>query len=107
MFQDGALFPWLTVEDNIAFPLRMQGVSRGQRRANVGDLVRLVHLDGFAHRRPHELSGGMRQRVALARALAQQARLLLMDEPFRALDVRMRGLLLQELERIWQERALT
>ncbi|HEY8377991.1 MAG TPA: ABC transporter ATP-binding protein [Nannocystis sp.] len=107
MFQESALFPWLSVEDNIAFPLRMQGLSRRARAARVAELLRLVHLEKFARRRPHELSGGMRQRVALARALAQQAELLLMDEPFAALDAMMRDHLHSELEALWQKTGLT
>jgi NitT/TauT family transport system ATP-binding protein len=102
MFQDAALFPWLTVEENVAFPLRMQGLGKAERRRRTAELLEMVHLGGFARRRPHELSGGMRQRVALARALAQQAELLLMDEPFAALDAMMRDHLHTELESLWQ-----
>jgi NitT/TauT family transport system ATP-binding protein len=107
MFQEAALFPWLTVEENVAFPLRMQGVPKAQRRERVRALLEMVHLREVARRRPHELSGGMRQRVALARALAQGARVLLMDEPFAALDALMRDRLHDELERLWQESGLT
>ena len=106
MFQESALFPWLTVEENVAFPLEMQGVARGERR-RVAELLAMVHLEGFARRRPHELSGGMKQRVALARALAQRANLLLMDEPFAALDAMMRDHLHCELESLWQQTGLT
>ncbi len=107
MFQDAALFPWLTVSRNVELALQLQGVARAARRARVGELLDLVHLGGFADKRPHELSGGMRQRVALARALAQDARVLLMDEPFGALDAITRDLLHDELERIWRETAVT
>lgn len=107
MFQDSALFPWLTVEENVAFPLQMQGVPRAERRRRVAELLKLVHLESFATRRPHELSGGMRQRVALARSLAQQADLLLMDEPFAALDAMMRDHLHTELESLWQQTGKT
>lgn len=107
MFQEAALFPWLTVEENVAFPLQMQGVPRVQRRGRVRALLEMVHLQDVARRRPHELSGGMRQRVALARALAQGARVLLMDEPFAALDALMRDRLHDELERLWREAGLT
>jgi NitT/TauT family transport system ATP-binding protein len=107
MFQDAALFPWLTVEQNVAFPLEMRGTSRTERRERVGDLLRLVHLEGFRTKRPHELSGGMRQRVALARALAHGADVLLMDEPFGALDAMMRDVLHEELERLWLDSGRT
>ena len=102
MFQEAALFPWLTVEQNIELPLRLRKVSGPQRRARVAELLDLVQLGGFARRQPHELSGGMRQRVALARALAQDAAVLLMDEPFGALDAMTRDILHDELEQIWQ-----
>ena len=82
-------------------------MARDQRRAEVESLLRLVHLEGFGDKRPHELSGGMRQRVAVARALAQHADILLMDEPFGALDAMTRDLLHDELERIWRETGVT
>ncbi len=107
MFQDSALFPWLTVAENVAFPLQMQGVRRAERKRQTAELLAMVHLEQFAQRRPHELSGGMRQRVALARALAQRANLLLMDEPFAALDAMMRDHLHSELEALWQRTGLT
>jgi NitT/TauT family transport system ATP-binding protein len=107
MFQDAALFPWLSVFDNVAFPLKMRGVGKADRARRVGELLEMVHLGAFAHRQPHELSGGMRQRVALARALAQDASVLCMDEPFAALDAMMRDHLHEELERIWSESGLT
>ncbi len=107
MFQDAALFPWLTVARNVELPLRLRGVGKAARQARAAELLRLVRLEGFADKRPHELSGGMRQRVALARALAQDRRILLMDEPFGALDAMTRDLLHEELERIWRESDLT
>ncbi len=107
MFQESALFPWLTVARNVELPLRLRGVGRDERRLRASELLALVGLAEFAGRRPHELSGGMRQRVALARALAQDADVLLMDEPFGALDAMTRDLLHDELERIWQQRQLT
>jgi NitT/TauT family transport system ATP-binding protein len=107
LFQDAALFPWLTVSGNIQLALRLRGVDRAARRSRARELVDLVHLGGFAHRRPHELSGGMRQRVALARALAQDADVLLMDEPFGALDAITRDLLHDELERVWRTTGAT
>ncbi len=107
MFQESALFPWLSVADNVALPLKLRHVGRDERSARVDELLRLVHLSDFAGRRPHELSGGMRQRVALARALAQDADVLLMDEPFGALDAMTRDVLHDELERIWQATGTT
>jgi NitT/TauT family transport system ATP-binding protein len=106
MFQEPALFPWLTVLGNVALPLRLRGVPRADRAAQAMELLRVVQLDDFAKRRPHQLSGGMRQRVALARTLALHTPVLLMDEPFGALDAMTRDVLHDELERIWQERAL-
>lgn len=107
IFQDGALFPWLTVEQNIELALKLRGMERGHRAQTVAALLDLVHLTAFARRRPHELSGGMRQRVAIARALAQQAEVLLMDEPFAALDAMTRDLLHDELEKLWRDTGLT
>lgn len=107
MFQESALFPWLTVARNVELAMQLQKVDRTTRRARVAELLEMVHLGGFAGRRPHELSGGMRQRVALARALAQDARVLLMDEPFGALDAITRDLLHDELERVWRDAGLT
>jgi len=107
MFQEAALFPWLTVAGNIELAQQLQGVKRPERRRRALELLEVVHLGGFARKRPHELSGGMRQRVALARTLAQDADVLLMDEPFGALDAITRDLLHDELERLWQERGFT
>jgi NitT/TauT family transport system ATP-binding protein len=107
IFQEAALFPWLTAAENVDLPLRLRGVGRAERREAVATLLERVHLSGFGGHRPHELSGGMRQRVALARALAQDATLLLMDEPFGALDAMTRDLLHDELERIWREAGLS
>ncbi|WP_433333711.1 ABC transporter ATP-binding protein [Spirillospora sp. CA-294931] len=114
MFQEPALFPWLTVTGNIELALKMRGVARQERRDRAGELLDSVHLGGFARKRPHQLSGGMRQRVALARALAltdgvegSGGTVLLMDEPFGALDAMTRDLLHDEIERIWRERGLT
>jgi NitT/TauT family transport system ATP-binding protein len=107
LFQDAALFPWLTARQNIELALRLRGVSRGERSERAEGLLETVHLEGFGDRLPHELSGGMRQRVALARALAQDARVLLMDEPFGALDAITRDLLHDELERIWMQTGTT
>jgi NitT/TauT family transport system ATP-binding protein len=107
MFQEPALFPWLTAGRNVELALRARGVPRAERQAKTADLLDTVRLGGFADKRPHELSGGMRQRVAMARALAQDADVLLMDEPFGALDAMTRDLLHDELERICTERTLT
>jgi NitT/TauT family transport system ATP-binding protein len=107
MFQESALFPWLSALDNVATPLRLQGVRRKDREAQARDYLAAVHLADFADRRPHELSGGMRQRVAIARTLATRAPVLLMDEPFGALDAMTRDLLHDELESIWRQRGLT
>lgn len=104
MFQEPALFPWLTVTGNVELALRT--LDRKKRKERAAELLDVVHLGGFAKKRPHELSGGMRQRVSLARALAQEADILLMDEPFGALDAMTRDLLHDELERIWRERNL-
>jgi NitT/TauT family transport system ATP-binding protein len=107
MFQDHALFPWLSALDNVATPLRLRGVGRKDREAQAREYLAAVHLADFADRRPHELSGGMRQRVAIARTLATAAPVLLMDEPFGSLDAMTRDLLHDELESIWRERGLT
>jgi NitT/TauT family transport system ATP-binding protein len=107
MFQEPALFPWLTVAANVEVPLKLRGVPRPERRARVAELLDTVHLGDFGKRRPHELSGGMRQRVALARTLALDTPVLLMDEPFGALDAMTRDLLHDELERIWSQRRIT
>jgi NitT/TauT family transport system ATP-binding protein len=107
MFQESALFPWLTVTGNVDLALKLRKVPKETRRARVAELLDMVTLTEFATKRPHELSGGMRQRVALARALAQDADVLLMDEPFGALDAMTRDLLHDELERLWTETGLT
>lgn len=107
LFQEAALLPWLSAAGNVELALRLRGVGKAERRARAAELLELVHLGGMGSRRPHELSGGMRQRVALARALAQDADVLLMDEPFGALDAMTRDLLHDELERVWHETGRT
>jgi NitT/TauT family transport system ATP-binding protein len=107
MFQEPGLLPWLTVAANIELALRARKVPKADRRARAQQLLQTVRLEGFGGKRPHELSGGMRQRAALARSLAQDADVLLMDEPFGALDAMTRDLLHDELERICAERTLT
>ena len=101
VFQEASLFPWLTAEDNVEFPLALRGVARAERRAKAEDALRLVGLEGFGKRHPHELSGGMKQRVSIARGLVQDPPVLLMDEPFAALDEQTRMTMGDELLRIW------
>lgn len=107
MFQEAALFPWLTAGQNVELALRLRKVGKAERRRRARELLDLVHLSGFADKRPHELSGGMRQRVAMARSLAQESPILLMDEPFGALDAITRDLLHEELEHVWQATGIT
>ena len=107
MFQEHALLPWLTAGKNVELALRLSKFPKEQRKARAQELLELVHLPHAYSLRPHELSGGMRQRVAIARALAQGRNILLMDEPFAALDAITRDLLHEELIRIWEETGLT
>ena len=107
MFQESALMPWLTARANVELALRLRGVPRAARRGEALELLDVVNLADAAEKRPHELSGGMRQRVALARALAQDRPVLLMDEPFAALDAITRDLLPEELERVWRQTGRT
>ena len=107
IFQELGLFPWLTVRQNVEFGLKMAGVSRDERRERARSFLRLVHLSHFGDHYIHQISGGMKQRVALARSLALRPKILLMDEPFAALDAQTRDLLHDELERLWKETAPT
>jgi len=108
LFQESALFPWLDVFDNVMFGLKLKpGLSKSERAEVARFYLKLVGLDGFMHANIHELSGGMKQRVALARAMAPNPRVLLMDEPFAALDALTREQLYGDLQRIWQQRRKT
>src|SRR5277367_310173 len=107
IFQELGLFPWLTVAGNVEFGMKMKNVPKAEREEKVQYYLRLVHLSKFRDSYIHQLSGGMRQRVALARALATEPDVLLMDEPFAALDAQTRDLLHDELERIWAESGRT
>jgi NitT/TauT family transport system ATP-binding protein len=107
IFQELGLFPWLTVGGNVEFGMKMKSVPKAEREVKVQYYLRLVHLSKFRDNYIHQLSGGMRQRVALARALATEPDVLLMDEPFAALDAQTRDLLHDELERIWAETGRT
>ncbi len=107
VFQDANLFPWYTIERNIALPLALRRVKRAERQRRAADLARLVGIQGFERRWPRELSGGMRQRAAIARALSYDPRILLMDEPFGALDAMTRDAMNLELQRIWSATGCT
>jgi NitT/TauT family transport system ATP-binding protein len=107
LFQELGLFPWLTVRQNVEFGLKMAGVSRDERRDRARVFLHMVHLSHFEDHYIHQLSGGMKQRVALARSLALRPKILLMDEPFAALDAQTRDMLHDELERIWKETSPT
>ena len=107
LFQELGLFPWLTVRQNVEFGLKISGISKQERKDVARHFIRMVHLSHFEDHFMHQLSGGMRQRVALARSLALKPKILLMDEPFAALDAQTRDMLHDELERIWKETAPT
>src|SRR6185436_10911154 len=102
VFQQGALFTWMSVLDNVAFGPLARGKSNAEARAIASEYINLVGLHGFAARYPYELSGGMQQRVGIARALANEPEVLLMDEPFAALDQQTRELLQEEIRAIWK-----
>jgi NitT/TauT family transport system ATP-binding protein len=107
VFQEYALFPWRTVLENVAFSLEMRGVARDERTNRARNILTRVGLQGFAAAYPHQLSGGMRQRVGIARALAAEPEVLLMDEPFGALDAQTRTVLQEELLRVWESERKT
>jgi NitT/TauT family transport system ATP-binding protein len=107
MFQDLSLFPWLTVQENVRWPLDVKGLDRAKKDEIVRDALNLVHLEGMGHLYPTQLSGGMKQRTALARLLALDPEIMLMDEPFGALDSQTRELLQEELQDIWRKRRKT
>jgi len=107
IFQEHGLFPWLTVAENVEFGMKMKGIPKAERQEKTRHYLRLVHLGKFEKSYIHQLSGGMRQRVAIARALAAEPDVMLMDEPFAALDAQTRDLLHDELEKIWSETGRT
>lgn len=107
VFQEANLFPWLTIEENIALPLQLKGVVKSERLARARDFIKLVGLVGFERRWPRELSGGMRQRAAIARAMSYDPQILLMDEPFGALDAMTRDTMNLDLQQIWLETGRT
>ena len=107
LFQELGLFPWLTVRQNVEFGMKLSGVSKAERAERARFFLRMVHLSHFEDHYIHQLSGGMKQRVALARSLTLKPKILLMDEPFAALDAQTRDLLHDELERVWKETSPT
>jgi NitT/TauT family transport system ATP-binding protein len=107
VFQEYAIFPWRTVSDNVAFGLEMRGIASRKRAERTVEYLNKVGLTQFANHYPYQLSGGMKQRVALARALATDPEILLMDEPFGALDAQTRAVLQEELLRIWEDEKKT
>jgi ABC-type nitrate/sulfonate/bicarbonate transport system ATPase subunit len=102
VFQEHGLFPWMSVRKNIGFNLKARGVAFAERAKISNGLIEIVGLRGFEDKYPHELSGGMRQRVGIARALTTNPKILLMDEPFGALDAQTRGIMQAELLRVWE-----
>lgn len=107
VFQDSVLYPWLTVEENIGWGLKVQGVSQDERQASVQEFIDMIGLDGFEKSYPSELSGGMQQRAAMARVLVCNPDVLLMDEPFGALDAQTREVMQNELLDIWERTGQT
>lgn len=103
VFQENALYPWFTVEENVAFPLRIQGIKKTERKSRIDPLLEMTGLTDFRNAYPYQLSGGMKQRTSVACALARDSDILLMDEPFGALDEQTRLLLQQELLELWEK----
>ncbi|WP_018912095.1 ABC transporter ATP-binding protein [Thiomonas sp. FB-6] len=103
VFQQAGLYPWLNVQDNIEFGLELQGMRREQRRRESAEILGIIGLEGFARHKPYELSGGMQQRVAIARALVMKPKVLLMDEPFGALDAQTRASMQSFLTSLWEK----
>jgi NitT/TauT family transport system ATP-binding protein len=103
VFQEQSIFPWMTVRQNVAYGLRMRGIAKEQRNELANYYIHMIGLDNFAKAYPHQLSGGMKQRVSVARAFANDPEILLMDEPFGALDEQNRMILQQELLKIWEK----
>ena len=103
VFQEAALFPWLTVLENVEFGLKIAGVPEKEKKERALEAIKMVYLGRFVNAHPHELSGGMKQRAAIARALVMNPKILLMDEPFAALDAQTRQMLMEELQEIWQK----
>lgn len=107
VFQEYSLFPWRSVIENVAFPLEMKGVPEEERNKIAEDYLKIVGLENFKDSKPHELSGGMKQRVAIVRSLAGDPEVLLMDEPFGALDIQTRNQLQKDLLKIWEDKGKT
>jgi NitT/TauT family transport system ATP-binding protein len=107
VFQEQSIFPWMSVRDNVAFGLKARGVGKRQRYAIAEPYIQKVGLGGFEDALPHQLSGGMKQRVSIARAFANDPEMLLMDEPFGALDEQTKLILQAELLRVWEETGKT
>jgi NitT/TauT family transport system ATP-binding protein len=107
VFQEYSLFPWRNVIDNVAFPLEMKGIAQEERYKIAEEYLKIVGLEKFKEAKPHELSGGMKQRVAIVRSLAGDPEVLLMDEPFGALDIQTRNQLQKDLLKIWKDKRKT
>ncbi|KAF0207135.1 MAG: ABC transporter ATP-binding protein SaoA [Actinomycetota bacterium] len=107
IFQSYALFPWMSLADNVRYPMKRQGVPKDEREKRLDDLLSMARLDGKGHLYPHQLSGGMKQRTAVVRALAGRPQVLLMDEPFGAVDFQMRLMMQEEMERLWLKNRTT